>query len=328
MTTPTTIVTGALGVGKTTAILDLVAGEPPGARCAVLVNEFGEVGIDGAALARDALAVREIPGGCICCTAGVALQVALVRLLREVRPTRLIIEPTGLAHPATVIDALRRPGIRESVDVRATITLVDPRHVRDPRWRANEAWRDQIQVADVLVANKTDLVSEADLDAFQAFAAALWPPPLVVGAARDGRLDRGWLDLDPRPEAGHAVHAHLHDDAEPVPAPPGATAHRGEDAETCGWIWSPDAVFDRVALIGALQRPVRPGGALPAGALRIKGIFHTPGAWILVNADPDAVRATPIGWRRDSRVEVIAPPDPRPDWAAVDAALSAARASA
>jgi G3E family GTPase len=322
--TPTTLVTGALGVGKTTAILGLLARQPPDARWAVLVNEFGEIGIDGAALDRDGLAVREIPGGCICCTAGVALQVALVRLLREVRPTRLLIEPTGLAHPASVVDALRRPGIRESVARRATITLVDPRHVTDPRWRASEAWRDQVEAADVLVATKTDLCAPCDIDAFRAFALELWPPPIAFAEIADGALDPSWLDLDPSPGEHGAGHAHLHDDGEPVPAPPGARAHRTAEAETCGWTWSPDVVFDLTALREVVQGLARPGGPLPAGALRLKGLFRTPGAWVLVQADPDAVRATPTGWRRDSRIEVIAPPLPKPDWHAVDAALRAA----
>jgi len=329
--TPTTVITGALGVGKTTAILRLLDRAPAGERWAVLVNEFGEIGIDGATLSRDGLAVREIPGGCICCTAGVALQVALVRLLREVRPDRLLIEPTGLAHPASVIDALRRPGIREAVARRATLTLVDPRHLEDPRFRQSPTWQDQILAADVLIACKTDLCTPAHIAAFDTFAAARWPPPGLVAHVADGALDPAWLDLAPSslPGSHDAGHAHVHGaDAVPIPAPPGARAHGNDTVQTCGWIWSPDIVFDRDALREAVWELARPGGALPRGALRLKGILRTPGAWLLVQADADTARFEPSGWRRDSRLEIIAPAAPSPDWYAVDRRLRSALHSA
>lgn len=318
---PTTIVTGALGVGKTTAILKLIASQPADARWAVLVNEFGEVGIDGALLDGE-VAVREIPGGCICCTAGVALQVALVRLLRDIQPSRLIIEPTGLAHPASVIDTLRRPGIRESVASRATITLIDPRHLSDPRMVELPSFKDQVEAGDVLAATKTDLCTPADLDAFRAFVAARWPPPLRTVQLHHGELDPALLDLDPREQAAsHLPHAH----GEPIPAPAGARAHRLDQVETCGFTWPPDVVFDQNLLREAVQGMVRPGGPLPAGVLRFKGLFRTPGRWVLVQADSDSVRFTPSGWRRDSRVEIIAPVDPPPDWAAVGERFDGAR---
>src|SRR5688500_18872467 len=102
---PTTIVSGALGVGKTTAILAAVRHRPEGERWAVMVNEFGRVGIDGAVLSdgSSGLEVREIAGGCVCCTANLPLRLGLAKLVREVRPDRLFVEPTGLAHPASII---------------------------------------------------------------------------------------------------------------------------------------------------------------------------------------------------------------------------------
>jgi G3E family GTPase len=179
MKVPCTVITGSLGVGKTTSILHLVGNRPDPGRWAVLVNEAGEVGVDGPILGESGLFVKEIAGGCVCCSAGLELQVALVRLLREVRPDRLVIEPTGLAHPAAVLDALRRPGVREATQVQATITLVDPRHLADPRRTGSATWQDQIAVADVLVANKVDVCTEAQVQAFWEFAQATggWTRP-------------------------------------------------------------------------------------------------------------------------------------------------------
>ena len=83
---PTNIITGALGVGKTTQILKLLEEKPNSERWAVLVNEFGEIGIDGSLLetGRKGVFIREVPGGCMCCTSGLPMHIALNQLLRPV----------------------------------------------------------------------------------------------------------------------------------------------------------------------------------------------------------------------------------------------------
>ena len=96
--TRTNLITGFLGSGKTTSILHLLAQKPADEKWAVLVNEFGEVGIDGALLA-DSGALLKDPGGCMCCVNGLPMQVGLNTLLRQGKPDRLLIEPTGLGHP-------------------------------------------------------------------------------------------------------------------------------------------------------------------------------------------------------------------------------------
>ena len=99
----TNLITGFLGVGKTTAVRHLLAHRPEGERWAVLVNEFGEIGVDGALLDDTGVAVTEVPGGCVCCVSSQAFTVGLNRLIREQRPERILIEPTGLGHPAQII---------------------------------------------------------------------------------------------------------------------------------------------------------------------------------------------------------------------------------
>ena len=93
---PTNIITGFLGVGKTTAITHLLKNKPEGERWAVLVNEFGEIGIDGSLIAgndseQSGVFIREVPGGCMCCTAGLPMQMALTMLLAKAKPDRLLI---------------------------------------------------------------------------------------------------------------------------------------------------------------------------------------------------------------------------------------------
>jgi len=300
------VVTGFLGVGKTTALLDLFSHRPDGERWAVLVNEFGEIGIDGAVLTSGGLSVAEVTGGCICCSAGLALKVTLSRLLREQSPDRLLIEPTGLAHPAAVIDTLRTPGLREHAEVSAVIGLVDPRHCTSARHLQSATWQDQVRLADVLVANKTDLCEPDDLAAFDALAAAAWPPKRAVTHTTRGRLDPAWLALTP-----------------PAEGTPSAPPHTPE-AVAQGWIWPPTTAFDRARLQEALQVLVRPNAALPHGALRLKGIFRTRRAWLLVAASTDRITWSPVGHRADSRVELIALLGPA-DWDAVRARLEETR---
>ncbi|RFA29962.1 hypothetical protein CAI21_09100 [Alkalilimnicola ehrlichii] len=105
---PTNLITGPLGAGKTTAISHLLEHRPEGERWAVLVNEFGAVSVDQALLPQiDGVVVRELAGGCLCCTLGVPLRVALTDILRKVKPDRLLIEPSGLGHPARVVTVLK-----------------------------------------------------------------------------------------------------------------------------------------------------------------------------------------------------------------------------
>lgn len=323
MKTAATLITGSLGVGKTTAILDLMARHGDGG-WAVLVNEFGRVGIDAAAFP-EGLAVREVAGGCICCTAGVALRATLVRMLRELRPTRLLIEPTGLAHPATVLDLLRSPGLAEAVDLKATITLVDPRRCAKPP-PADDPWHDQIECADVLVANRCDLAGPDDLAAFRALAAQRWPPLRVTAETEQGRLDPAWLDLDPG-HAPPAPRAHLHSGptAPPLRTAQGWRLLGGEGRVLgCGYIWPATRRFDARRLQEALQGLVAPGGLLPLGALRLKGVFQTDRGWRMVDATTDAITWRPSGHRSDCRAEVLVDASQPPDWDAVEAALLAA----
>ena len=331
---PANLITGFLGVGKTTAIIDLMkhAGSQ---RWAVVINEVGDVGIDGAVLAaegHDELVVREIAGGCICCTSGPMFQVHLVRLMREVRPDRVIVEPTGLAHPASLLDTMRRPGL--GLDCKAVITLVDPSKCFNPRYAEHEVYADQIRLADVLVANRCDRASEEMIQCFFEQYSTLDPPKQLLASTSHGVLDPRWLDLPGSPAMVSRMDR-LHQLPEAIDLRPGATGPApmvphitpalSPEVSTSGWIFPAAWVFDRRRLECALQVLVRPNPALPAGVLRLKGVFHTPGLWLNVHATDEEIQWRALNHRRDSRVEVIAPSAPAPDWDAVELALRESR---
>lgn len=333
---PVTIITGFLGVGKTTAILDLLEHHrPENERWAVLVNDFGEVGLDGPIIegADSGIAVKQIPGGCICCTSGVMFQVHLTLLLKTERPDRVIIEPTGLAEPGSLLDMLAGPGFRESLSPRATITLVDPAQFLDQKHRSNEIYRDQLEAADVLVANRADLYDVDVLMALEAEARGLYPPKLVVATTKHGVLDPAWLDLEPQHPRELQSEAPSSGGPMVVTAlVPGASAPRdptevvrtqnsGKGVETRGWLLGSELVFSSAHLSQWLVC-LRGEDLLPAGFLRLKAIFRTERGWAMVNATAGQPAASrPTNYRRDSRVEVIVDRDQQPDWERFEAAL-------
>lgn len=178
---PTHLVLGFLGAGKTTAILNLLKQKPEGERWAVLVNEFGEVGIDGAFLSNQGVAVKEVPGGCMCCISGLPMQIGLNSLISFARPDRLFIEPTGLGHPAQVIETLTGEFYKDVVSLSTSVCLVDPRRLEDKRVLASRQFHDQVAVADVLVASKADLCTANQLDQFDIWANTWQPQSSALG---------------------------------------------------------------------------------------------------------------------------------------------------
>lgn len=251
---PCNIITGFLGVGKTTAILHLLSQKPKDEKWAVLVNEFGEVGIDGALLAgaSDGVAIREIPGGCMCCVSGVPMQIGLTQLIRQAKPDRILIEPTGLGHPNEVIAVLNSDIYAEVIDLRAVITLIDPRKLTDSRYTEHKIFRDQLNVADVLIANKIDCCTTDDLGAFDAVLQQ--QASRYSDKVERGQLDAIWLDIDRQDapvEVGH--HHHGNDHAHKIDAlqlAPGqellrkvSPAREGE-FKSCGWVLTPEKIFD------------------------------------------------------------------------------------
>jgi G3E family GTPase len=308
MSVPTNLITGFLGVGKTTAVIDLLKNRPEGSRWAVLVNEYGEVAIDGAMIegsAPDGVSVREVGGGCVCCATAPYLPVAIHFLLLEAKPERLLIETTGLGHPARLLDTLRRD-YRGRLDVRATIGLVDPADFARPEMRTNPNFVDQIQLADVVMMNKLDTASPELVADFEQWANTLFPPKLLIAGTTYGRLDPAWLDLtasDERlplfPEA-HTAIPHHRDRATATPHPGRPVRYPsppGVSPACCGWVFHAADEFDEGKLMALLS-------GVP-GVTRLKGVFHLPDEWIVINRTGNNTSVSPTSYRRDSRLEVF-----------------------
>jgi G3E family GTPase len=240
---PVTVLTGYLGAGKTT-LLNRILTEPHGKKFAVIVNEFGEVGIDNDLVVGADEEVFEMNNGCICCTVrGDLIRIIEGLMRRKGQFDAIIVETTGLADPAPVAQTFF---VDEDVSARtrldAVVTVVDAKWLAERLKDAPEA-KNQIAFADVILINKTDLVSEAELADVEAQIRAINPYARLHRTQRSqidinevlGRnafdLDR-ILDIEPEfLEAGH--HHHHAEDVRSV-----AITHPGEvdPAKFMPWI--------------------------------------------------------------------------------------------
>lgn len=194
---PANMITGLVGAGKTTAILSLLTQRPPAEHWAVLINDFGEASLDDAV--RDSaggVVTRELRGGCICCTAQVELRTALVRLLRDARPQRLLIELSSAGYPSAVRKVLREKSIAQALDLRASLCVLDPRQFADPALGAREDYLEQMVFADILVINKSDVATIEELTQARKAAAKLQGRMAVVTA--QGQISVTLLDASAR----------------------------------------------------------------------------------------------------------------------------------
>jgi cobalamin biosynthesis protein CobW len=245
---PTTVVTGFLGAGKTTLIRHLLQ-NAKGRRLALVVNEFGDVGVDGELLrgcndeACPEEDIVELANGCICCTVADDFLPTMRKLLdRPNPPEHIIIETSGLALPKPLVKAFGWPDIRTRATVDGVVALIDADAVAAGRFATNEAalaaaraadpnldhdspleelFEEQLACADMVVLNKADLVDAETLAAVEAQVNAEVRPGVKIVRADHGAVDVGALlgitaaaedDLDSRPSHIDGMEEHDHDD--------------------------------------------------------------------------------------------------------------------
>ena len=197
---PVTVLTGYLGAGKTT-LLNRILSENHGKRYAVIVNEFGEIGIDNDLIVESDEEIYEMNNGCVCCTVRGDLVRVVEGLMR--RPGRfdaIVVETTGLADPAPVAQTFfMDEDVRRKTRLDAVVALVDAKHL-PLRLKDSREAEDQIAFADVVVLNKTDLVTPEELRDVEATVRAINPTARIHRTTRadidlSEVLDRGAFDL-------------------------------------------------------------------------------------------------------------------------------------
>ncbi len=287
---PTTVITGFLGAGKTSLIRHALE-SANGRRIALIINEFGDLGIDEATLrgcgdeACDDANIVELANGCICCTVADDFLPAMESLLAsEPTPDHIVIETSGLALPKPLVAAFNWPEIRTRLTVDGVIAVIDGPALADGRFvddpeavqaqrEADEAldheipiaevFEDQLACADLVILNKTDRLAAAQHEASEIWLNAHLPAKARLVKAAHARIDPTVLfglgaaaenDLDNRP-----TH---HDDPE--------GDHDHDEFDT--FIVAPGSVADPTVLAGRLQAAAR-----AHDILRIKGFVDIPG---------------------------------------------------
>jgi cobalamin biosynthesis protein CobW len=249
---PVTIITGFLGAGKTTLVRHLMQ-NPQGRRLAILVNEFGDLGIDGDILkgCADANcpedAIVELTNGCLCCTVADDFVPTIAALLaRPEPPDHILIETSGLALPKPLLKAFEWPDLRSRITVDGVIAVADAEAVADGRFAPDlaaierqrladesidhdtplgEVFGDQVACADIVILNKADLVDPDRLAAARKAVLAEAPRSIPVLDVTEGRIDPRVVlgigaaaedDLDARPSHHEDHEEHEHDDFDTI----------------------------------------------------------------------------------------------------------------
>jgi cobalamin biosynthesis protein CobW len=339
---PATIVTGFLGAGKTTLIQNLIR-SAHGRRLALVINEFGELGVDGGILKGCAIEgcpeenIVELANGCICCTVADDFLPTIEALLdRPEPPEHIVIETSGLALPKPLVKAFAWPEVRARVTVDGVIAVVDGPAVAAGRFAENpeaverqrtadaaldhesplaEVFEDQIACADLVVLNKTDLMDEAMLEKAEAAVAAEMGRAVKILPASFGRIDAKTLlgieaaaedDLASRP-SHHELEGedHDHDDFESF-------------ALTLPELRSPEELMTRLNSVIERHDILRVKGFLSVAGKEMRLLLQGVGARLQHYYD----RPWQVDEARDSRLVVIGLKGL--DRAAIAAALGAA----
>jgi cobalamin biosynthesis protein CobW len=297
---PCTIVTGFLGSGKTTLIRHVLA-NANGRRLAVIVNEFGDVGIDGEILkgcgdgACPEENIVELANGCLCCTVADEFVPALDQILaRKPQVDHIVIETSGLALPKPLVQAFHWPAIKSRVTVDGVVAVVDGAALADGRVSGDlealsaqrqadtaldhddpieEVFEDQIACADLVVLNKRDLLDESGLDKALAVVKAALPRAVGIVTVADGKVDPAALlglgigtedDIENRRTHHDDELEHDHDDFDSFVVP-------------LGEISDPSEISRRIAVTAESHNVLRAKGFVPVAGKSMRLLVQAVG---------------------------------------------------
>jgi len=250
---PVTLIAGFLGAGKTTLLNHILSGDH-GVRAAVLVNDFGSINIDAKLIVGVEGDTINLANGCVCCTIRDDLVGACVGLLRRPeRPEHLFVELSGVSDPVPVLKTFLETQLAHAFSFNSILSVVDAEQLPQLEGEMSRLARRQIGVADVVVLNKTDLVSEGELARVKQVVQLVTPGSRIIQAVQ-GRIPLGLVFEGgrkaprPRPEEDH-------------------DGERAHDHVFTSWSWRSDQALSLPKLRSALER-------LPETVYRCKGVVQ------------------------------------------------------
>ncbi len=307
---PTHVIAGPLGAGKTTLIKQLIQQRPTHQRWAILVNEFGQVGLDAALLstADDGIAIGEVAGGCLCCVNGAPFQIGLARLLRKARPDRIFIEPSGLGHPLALLQQLHQAPWLGVLAVQPLLMVLNGEALRRGQWPVDNQ-HEALSQAGAVVVNRAGELSEQDRLGITSRLAPVQPywlgaEGLNIEDLPTVALLNSGAGVDKMPLANGQRNLSTVWTNSEVPI---CQVHAQPEAWSIGWRWHPEHTFDLLALEAWLEQ-------LPW--CRAKAVIHSTDGWYSLNAvagtpaagapvDSSPLHWQPSEWGRDTRLELI-----------------------
>ena len=319
----THIISGFLGAGKTTLLQRLLAQKPEDETWAVLMNEFGQIGVDQQLLPQsEGYQVKELLGGCLCCTSQLPMQIALSRLIQESKPDRLFIEPTGLGHPDQLLEQLTEPHWQSLIDMRALVTVVDGSRLHDAEWTKQHLYQDQLKAAQIVVVSHVDQMNDEDEKALSELQSEY-----LAYVQQWLKADMGNLDIHNIDIKFNGVQRQI----QPLiqiqrNAPKGGVLaeikqlpyHYVETAQgytVAGWKFSKRWQFDFYDLLDVLCDQT--------DWMRIKRVFNTNQGWMTLNFNPEQLNYKSGEENIDNRIEIIVQHER--DWFELETAILACR---
>lgn len=350
--TAVNLITGSLGAGKTTLLRHFIGQKPQNEKWAVLVNEFGAIGIDGSILSsQNSITVSQIPGGCICCTAQNELKEAIDQLLEEYTPDRLFIEPTGLGEPDTLVDLLQSQYFQKRFEIQTVFAVLDAATTKITDFEQYTIMQNLLNMADAVIFNKRSLATEEQISALENYATGLYPSKSAVITTNHSAVDASLLNLNHTnkqtsitkelTQIRNQKHkSTLHDSkTDYISKPenslkpdnfiinsnidlPGLVTREIQNqlnTLSIGWIFDDSIEFDwskvfsQFKAFNLLHKDQQP--------LRAKGVFKVGKPWMLFQWVSNQASREIIAYRRDSRVELLLPQDSQFDFEAFETSL-------
>lgn len=315
----THLIIGRLGSGKSSCVQHLIAQKPDNEVWAIVINEFGQIGLDAALIkphTNNSLNITEVAGGCICCAAQSQLRVTLNKLIKQVQPDRIIIEATGLGHPAGIIDLLRDQYFKKIIQLNSVITILDLTLFTQPIDNLSETsplktqhFNQQSQLADIVVLNKQDLAPLLNTQYANEYMETIYPQKLKIVSSSYGQINIELLSIRSNLKQPRLFYVK-----------PDAADDSG--SETCdfnqyaiecfysasdeflsfGFILPAEINFNRQKLTAFINDYL---STHQPGTIRLKAILNCGKFWYSFNAINQQLEVEESFYRNDNRIELI-----------------------